>query len=44
MKTFEFLFELEQSLHSFETRSNADKVSQMLSPSFFEYGSRLSWG
>ena len=39
MTDFSFLFELEKKLHSFEVRSNAQKISNLLSPDFFEFGS-----
>lgn len=39
MENFEFLFELEKSLHTFEVRSKASKIGALLSPNFFEFGS-----
>jgi hypothetical protein len=39
MTDFSFLFELEKQLHSFDVRSSASKISSLLSPNFFEYGS-----
>lgn len=36
---FNHLIYLEKSLHSFEVRSNADKISNLLSPIFYEFGS-----
>lgn len=39
MKEFEHLFELEKQLHSFEVRSNPERISQLLSQNFFEFGS-----
>jgi hypothetical protein len=33
------LFDLERKLHSFEVRSNASEISNLLSPGFFEFGS-----
>jgi hypothetical protein len=44
MANFEFLFELEKNLHTFEVRSNAAKIASLLSPDFFEFGSSgTSW-
>jgi hypothetical protein len=39
MKEFDHLFELEKELHTSEVRSNAERISQLLSLSFFEFGS-----
>lgn len=39
MIDFNFLFELEKQLHSFEVRSDRAKISALLSPDFFEFGS-----
>lgn len=44
MQNFNFLFELEKSLHTFEVRASADKIHALLSPNFFEFGSSgISW-
>jgi hypothetical protein len=39
MTDFNFLFDLERQLHSFETRSNEQKIASLLGQNFFEFGS-----
>jgi hypothetical protein len=39
MTDFNFLFDLEKQLHSFETRSNDQKLATLLGENFFEFGS-----
>ncbi len=41
---FNYLFDLEKKLHSFEFRSDSTKISTLLSSTFFEFGaSGNSW-
>ncbi len=41
---FNYLFDLEKKLHSFEFRSDSTKISNLLSSTFFEFGaSGNSW-
>lgn len=39
MKDFSFLFDLERELHDGGVRANVKRLEELLSPSFFEFGS-----